>query len=55
MSHFGFGLQSDRLAFPTESPDAMPTCIKIKAFSWYVKCDGGKHQGFCMFGGLSRT
>lgn len=55
MSHSGFGLQSDRLDFSRESPDAMSTCVKIKAFSWYVKCDQGMHQGFCILKGSSLT
>lgn len=33
MSHSGLGYQSDRLDFPRESPDTIPTCVKIKAFS----------------------
>jgi hypothetical protein len=28
----------------------MSTCIRIKTFSWYVKCDQGKHGGFGTLG-----
>lgn len=55
MSPSGFGLQSDRLDFPQESPDTMSTCVKIKAFSCYVKCDQGKHWGFCILERWSLT
>lgn len=55
MSHSGFGLQSDRLDFPRESPDTMSVCVKIKPFGCYVKRDQGKHQGFCILGGSSLT
>lgn len=55
MSPSGFGLQSDRLDFPQEFPDTMSTCVKIKAFSCYVKCDQGKHWGFCILERWSLT
>lgn len=55
MSHSDFGLQYDRFDFPRKSPDTMSTCVKIKAFSWYVKCDQGMHQGFGILGALSVT
>lgn len=53
MSRLGFSLQSDRLAFPRESPDAMSTGLRSRACGWYVKCDRGKPPRIPHVGGSS--